>query len=79
MRVAFGQPRELGRIKPRIHASENGKASRRRYGESRLIAKIGGVFLVGCKYFLKNVAHDGSLGEEFDEWFVLSKVEDRHR
>jgi hypothetical protein len=61
VRVAFGEPGELGRIKPRIHASENGKMSRWRHGELRFVAKIGGVLLVGRKYFLKNVAHNGSL------------------
>jgi len=35
-----------------------------RHGELRLVAKIGSVSLVGCKYFLKNVAHNGSLVEE---------------
>jgi hypothetical protein len=34
------------------------------HGELRFVAKIGGVSLVGYKYFLKNIAHDGSLVEE---------------
>jgi hypothetical protein len=52
--------------------------SRWRHRELCFIAKIGGVSLVGCKYFLKNVAHNGSLVKELMNAFVLSKVEDRH-
>src|ERR1022692_3184379 len=78
VRVAFGQSGELGRIKPRIHAGENGKVSRRRHREPCFIAKIGGVSLVRCKYFWKNVAHNCSLFGELINTFVLSKAEGRH-
>jgi hypothetical protein len=78
VRVAFGESGELGGIKPRVHASEDGKVSRRRHSELAFIAKVGAVFLVGCKYFLKNFAHNGSLVEELRNTFVLSKVEERH-
>jgi hypothetical protein len=52
--------------------------SRRRHRELFFIAKIGGVSLVGCQYFLKNAAHNGSPVEELMNAFMLSKAEDQH-
>jgi hypothetical protein len=63
VRIALGQPSKLGRIKPRIHASQNGKASRRRHGQLRFVAKVGNISLIRCNHFLKNFAHIGSLNE----------------
>jgi hypothetical protein len=70
VRVAFEESGELGGTEPRVHASEDRKVSRRRHGGFGFITKVGGVFLVGCKYFLKNFARNSSSVEEWRNAFV---------
>src|SRR5215468_6943285 len=45
------------------------------HGELCFIAKVGGVFLVGCRHFLKNAADIGSFFLRIDEQFGLSREE----
>jgi hypothetical protein len=40
MTCAFAEACELGRVKPRVHAGENGEAARVRHWELRLIAEV---------------------------------------
>jgi hypothetical protein len=60
VRVALGQPGELRRIDPRVHAREDREATRGRHCELALVAEAGGVLLVGTKHLVADLAHDSS-------------------
>jgi hypothetical protein len=58
MRVALGKPCVFGRIKPCVHAGEDGELPRWRHGELALLAKVAGVSLIGGDHLGDDFRHN---------------------
>ena len=52
--VAFAEARVLCRVQARIHARQNREPPSRREGQAALLAKVGGVRVVGGEDFIEN-------------------------
>ena len=57
MRIALGEPGELGRIDAGVHTGQHGEAARRRNLQICFVAKVPGIGGIGRQHLIEDSTH----------------------